>query len=69
MHCIYVAIGQKQSTVAQVVEKLKQAGAMAYTTIVVAGASDPAPMQFLAPYTGVTIGEYFREGFTLVNSN
>ena len=61
MHCIYVAIGQKQSTVAQVVGKLEDAGAMAYTTIVVAGASDPAPLQFLAPYTGVTIGEYFRD--------
>ena len=61
MHCIYVAIGQKQSTVAQVVRKLEEAGAMAYTTIVVAGASDPAPLQFLAPYTGVTIGEYFRD--------
>jgi len=61
MHCIYVAIGQKQSTVAQVVRKLEEAGAMGYTTIVVAGASDPAPMQFLAPYTGVTIGEYFRD--------
>lgn len=61
MHCIYVAIGQKQSTVAQVVRKLEEAGAMGYTTIVVSGASDPAPMQFLAPYTGVTIGEYFRD--------
>jgi F-type H+-transporting ATPase subunit alpha len=61
MHCVYVAIGQKQSTVAQVVRKLEEAGAMEYTTVVVAGASDPAPMQFLAPYTGVTIGEYFRD--------
>ncbi len=61
MHCIYVAIGQKQSTVAQVVRRLEEAGAMEYTTVVVAGASDPAPMQFLAPYTGVTIGEYFRD--------
>jgi F-type H+-transporting ATPase subunit alpha len=59
--CIYVAIGQKQSTVAQVVAKLKAHGAMAYTTVVVAGASDPAPMQFLAPYAGVTMGEYFRD--------
>src|SRR6204780_1634244 len=59
--CIYVAIGQKQSTVAQVVEKLKAHGAMEYTTVVVASAADPAPMQFLAPYTGVTIGEYFRD--------
>ena len=61
MHCVYVAIGQKQSTVAQVVRKLEESGAMAYTCVVVAGASDPAPMQFIAPYTGVTIGEYFRD--------
>jgi F-type H+/Na+-transporting ATPase subunit alpha len=59
--CIYVAIGQKQSTVAQVVEKLKAHGAMAYTTIVCANASDPAPLQFLAPYGGVAMGEYFRD--------
>jgi F-type H+-transporting ATPase subunit alpha len=59
--CIYVAIGQKQSTVAQVVDKLKSNGAMAYTTVVAACASDPAPMQFLAPYGGVTMGEYFRD--------
>ncbi|HKX11650.1 MAG TPA: F0F1 ATP synthase subunit alpha, partial [bacterium] len=59
--CIYVAIGQKQSTVAQVVEKLKHHGAMDYTIIVAANASDPAPLQFLAPYSGVTIGEYFRD--------
>ena len=59
--CIYVAIGQKQSTVAQVVEKLKAHGAMDYTTVVAACASDAAPMQFLAPYTGVTLGEYFRD--------
>ncbi len=61
MHCIYVAIGQKMSTVAQVVRKLEETGAMELTCVVVAGASDPAPMQFLAPYTGVTIGEYFRD--------
>jgi len=61
MHCIYVAIGQKQSTVAQVVRKLEESGAMEYSCVVVAGASDPAPLQFLAPYTGVTIGEYFRD--------
>lgn len=61
MFCIYVAIGQKQSTVASVVERLEQAGAMAYTIVVVAGASEPAPLQFLAPYAGVTIGEYFRD--------
>ena len=61
MHCIYVAIGQKQSTVAQVVKKLEEQGAMEYTTVVSATAATPAPMQFLAPYTGVTIGEYFRD--------
>jgi F-type H+-transporting ATPase subunit alpha len=61
MHCIYVACGQKQSTVAQVVEKLKQFGAMEYTTIVSAPASSPAPLQFLAPYTGATLGEYYRD--------
>jgi F-type H+-transporting ATPase subunit alpha len=59
--CIYVAIGQKQSTVAQVVTKLTEAGAMEYTTIVIAGASESAPLQFIAPYTGVTMGEYFRD--------
>jgi F-type H+-transporting ATPase subunit alpha len=59
--CIYVAIGQKASTVAQVVEKLRKAGALEYTIIVVAGASDPAPLQFLAPYSGCTMGEYFRD--------
>src|SRR5512139_304430 len=52
VHCFYVAIGQKQSTVAQVVEKLRQQGAMDYTTVVVASASEPAPLQFLAPYSG-----------------
>lgn len=59
--CIYVAIGQKESTVAQVVRKLEEYGAMDYTVIVNASASDSAAMQFLAPYTGVTIGEYFRD--------
>ncbi len=59
--CIYVAIGQKQSTVARVVDKLNSFGAMEYTTVVAANASDPAPLQFLAPYTGVTMGEYFRD--------
>lgn len=59
--CIYVAIGQKRSTVAQVVDKLKQHGAMDYTIIVAATASDPAPLQFIAPYTGVTMGEFFRD--------
>jgi F-type H+-transporting ATPase subunit alpha len=61
MHCIYVAIGQKQSTVAQVVERLKREGAMEYTTVVSAPAATPAPLQFLAPYTGCTIGEYYRD--------
>ena len=59
--CIYVAIGQKQSTVAQVVEKLREHGAMDYTVVVAACASDPAPLQFIAPYTGATMGEYFRD--------
>ncbi len=61
VHCIYVAVGQKQSTVAQVVEKLQRFGAMEYTTVVAANASDPAPMQFFAPYSGVTMGEYYRD--------
>jgi F-type H+-transporting ATPase subunit alpha len=61
VYCVYVAIGQKQSTVAQVVEKLQKHGAMEYTIVVAANASDPAPMQFFAPYTGVTMGEYFRD--------
>jgi F-type H+-transporting ATPase subunit alpha len=61
MICIYVAIGQKRSTVAQVVSKLKQSGAMDYTIVVAATASEPAPLQFIAPYTGVTMGEYFRD--------
>ena len=59
--CIYVAIGQKQSTVAQVVERLRQSGAMDYTTVVIAGAAESAPLQFFAPYAGVTMGEYFRD--------
>jgi len=57
--CVYVAIGQKASTVASVVEKLKEAGAMEYTIVVVASASDPAPMQYIAPYSGVAMAEYF----------
>ncbi|HZJ65034.1 MAG TPA: F0F1 ATP synthase subunit alpha [Kofleriaceae bacterium] len=61
MHCFYVAIGQKQSTVATVVDRLTKAGAMEYTTVVLAGASEPAPLQFIAPYTGVTMAEYFRD--------
>jgi F-type H+/Na+-transporting ATPase subunit alpha len=59
--CIYVAIGQKQSTVAQVVEKFRKYGAMDYTTVVAATASEPAPLQFISPYTGVTMGEWFRD--------
>ena len=59
--CIYVAIGQKLSTVARVVDKLKSCGAMEYTTVVAASASEPAPLQFLAPYSGVSMGEYFRD--------
>ncbi len=59
VNCIYVAIGQKQSTVAQVVDKLKANGAMEYTTVVAACASEGAPLQFIAPYTGVTMAEYF----------
>lgn len=59
--CIYVAIGQKQSTVANVVRKLEEHGAMAHTTVVVAGASDPAAMLFLAPFAGCSMGEYYRD--------
>ncbi|MBX3271234.1 MAG: F0F1 ATP synthase subunit alpha [Sandaracinaceae bacterium] len=59
--CFYVAIGQKQSTVAQVVSRLEEHGAMAYTTIIVAGASESAPLQFIAPYSGCTMGEFFRD--------
>jgi F-type H+/Na+-transporting ATPase subunit alpha len=61
MYCFYVAIGQKQSTVASVVDKLREHGAMDYTTVISATASDAAPLQFLAPYTGVTMGEYYRD--------
>jgi F-type H+-transporting ATPase subunit alpha len=61
MHCIYVAIGQKESTVAQVVKVLEDNDAMSYTTVVNASASDPAPLQFLAPYSGCAMGEYFRD--------
>jgi len=61
MHCFYVAIGQKQSTVRQVVTKLTEMGAMEYTTVIVATAVESAPLQFIAPYTGVTMGEYFRD--------
>ena len=59
--CIYVAIGQKRSTVAQVVDKLREAGAMEYTIVVAATASESAPLQFIAPYSGCTMGEYFRD--------
>jgi F-type H+/Na+-transporting ATPase subunit alpha len=59
--CIYVAIGQKQSTVSQVMTRLQEHGAMEYTTIVASGASEAAPLQFIAPYTGVTMGEYYRD--------
>jgi len=59
--CIYVAIGQKMSTVAKVVSSLEEAGAIDYSIIVVAGASDPAPMQYIAPFSGATIGEYYRD--------
>jgi F-type H+-transporting ATPase subunit alpha len=59
--CVYVAVGQKRSTVAQVVKILEENGAMAYTVVVSASASDPAPMQFIAPYAGTAIGEYFRD--------
>src|SRR6267154_985511 len=59
--CIYVAIGQKRSTVAQVVKTLQDYGAMDYTIVVSASASDPAPMQYLAPFSGCAIGEYFRD--------
>jgi len=59
--CIYVGIGQKQSTIASVVDTLEKTGSMEYTTVISASASDPAPMQFLAPYSGATLGEYFRD--------
>ena len=61
MICIYVAIGQKRSTVAQVVKTLEDSGAMEYSIVVVASASDPAPMQYLAPFSGCAMGEYFRD--------
>jgi F-type H+-transporting ATPase subunit alpha len=61
VYCFYVAIGQKQSTVASVVDRLRHHGAMEYTTVVAATASEPAPLQFIAPYTGVTMAEYYRD--------
>ncbi len=61
LYCIYVAIGQKRSTIAQIVKQLQDAGALEYSIIVAATASEPAPLQFLAPYTGCAMGEYFRD--------
>ncbi len=61
VYCFYVAIGQKQSTVANIVNILERAGAMEYTTVITATASDPAPLQYIAPYAGCTMGEYFRD--------
>ncbi|MER5172316.1 F0F1 ATP synthase subunit alpha [Thioclava sp. GXIMD2076] len=61
LHCFYVAIGQKRSTVAQLVKKLEESGAMAYTTVIAATASDPAPMQYLAPYAATAMAEYYRD--------
>ncbi len=61
VHCIYVVIGQKESKIAKIVQRLKEEGAMAYTTVVLAGASDPAALQFIAPYAGCAIGEWFMD--------
>jgi F-type H+-transporting ATPase subunit alpha len=61
VYCVYVAIGQKSSTIAQVVSKLQEHGAMEFTTVISASASEPAPLQFIAPYSGATLGEYFRD--------
>ncbi|MGY6411779.1 MAG: F0F1 ATP synthase subunit alpha [Alkalilacustris sp.] len=61
LYCFYVAVGQKRSTVAQLVKKLEETGAIAYTTVIAATASDPAPMQFLAPYAATAMAEYFRD--------
>src|SRR4029453_9210001 len=61
LYCIYVAIGQKRSTVAQIVRALEENGAMEYSIVIAATASEPAPLQYLAPYTGVAMGEYFRD--------
>ncbi len=61
LYCIYVAVGQKRSTVAQIVRSLEENGAMEYSIVIAATASEPAPLQYLAPYTGVTMGEYFRD--------
>ncbi|VAV95592.1 ATP synthase alpha chain [hydrothermal vent metagenome] len=62
LYCIYVAVGQKRSTVAQIVKALEERGAMEYSIVVAATASEPAPLQFLAPYTGTAMGEFFRDG-------
>ena len=61
LYCVYVAVGQKRSTVAQLVKKLEETGAMAYSIVVAATASDPAPLQFLAPFAGCAWAEYFRD--------
>ncbi|KAI5003287.1 hypothetical protein ZWY2020_030447 [Hordeum vulgare] len=61
LYCVYVAIGQKRSTVAQLVQILSEANALEYSILVAATASDPAPLQFLAPYSGCAMGEYFRD--------
>ena len=61
LYCIYVAIGQKRSSVAQLVKTLEENGAMEYSIVVAATASEPAPLQYLAPFTGCTMGEYFRD--------
>jgi F-type H+-transporting ATPase subunit alpha len=61
LYCIYVAIGQKRSTVAQIVKVLEDNGALDYSIVVAATASEPAPLQYLAPYTGCTMGEFFRD--------
>ena len=61
VYCVYVAIGQKASTVASLVSELEAQGAMEYTVVVAANASDPAPMQYIAPYAGCSMGEYFRD--------
>src|SRR6185437_2214835 len=61
LYCIYVAVGQKRSTVAQIVKTLQDYGALEYSIVVAATASEPAPLQFLAPYTGCTMGEFFRD--------
>ena len=61
LYCVYVAIGQKRSTVAQIVKTLEDNGALEYSIVVAATASEPAPLQFLAPYTGCAMGEFFRD--------